>query len=122
MLMKQGDIFYANFGIDNLIGGEQRGIRPVLIIQNDRGNRFSGTIQVACLTSAINKAPLPTHVVLDNKYKGLKYPTTVLIEQIKTIDKTRLIRYLDTITRKDMYKVKKALIASFDLEGVLLDV
>lgn len=121
MFVKKGDIFYANLGVENVIGNEQRGVRPILVIQNDVGNKYSNTIVVASLTSQIKK-DIPTHVLLEGRYKGMQYPSTVLLEQIRTIDKSRLIKYLDSITRKDMTKVNRALIKSLGLEGEYTDV
>lgn len=113
MLVKRGDIFYAD--LSPVVGSEQGGIRPVLIIQNDTGNRYSPTVICAAITSQINKAKLPTHIEI----ASIKYPlikdSVVLLEQLRTIDKKRLkdkIGYLDSSI---MIKVDKALLKSLGL-------
>ena len=88
MNVKRGDIFYAD--LSPVIGSEQGGIRPVLVIQNDVGNKYSPTIIVAAITSQINKAKLPTHIEISGKIHGLSKDSVILLEQIRTIDKRRL--------------------------------
>ncbi len=111
--MKRGDIFYAD--LRPVVGSEQGGIRPVLIIQNDVGNRHSPTIIIAAITSKLSKANLPTHILLKaNQYHMVK-DSVILLEQLRTIDKTRLkekICHLDTIT---MHRVNQALTISLSL-------
>ena len=111
--IKRGDMYYAN--LDPVIGSEQGGIRPVLIIQNDTGNKFSPTtIVVASITSKISKTSLPTHVAL-KKVNGLEQPSLLLLEQIRTIDHRRLKGYIGTLDERLMKKVDKALSVSIGL-------
>ena len=111
--IKKGDIYLAD--MDPAIGSEQGGVRPVLIIQNNKGNKFSPTTIVACLTSRINtKAKLPTHYLLPDDI-GLKYPSMVMLEQIFTIDKTRLLKYITSIPKPDMYRIEMQIRRSFDM-------
>ena len=91
MYQKRREIYFADLGVNN--GSEQGGVRPVLIIQNDIGNKYSPTVIVACITSKINKAKLPTHIEI-GKESGLLHNSLVLMEQIKTIDKKRLKNYI----------------------------
>ena len=88
MIVKRGDIFYAD--LSPVIGSEQGGVRPVLVVQNDVGNKYSPTIIVAAITSQINKARLPTHIEINAPDFGLPKDSVVLLEQIRTIDKKRL--------------------------------
>lgn len=111
----RGDIFYAN--LNHGIGSEQNGYRPVLIIQNDIGNRFSPTVIVAAITGKLHyKARMPTHCILDSLQK-LSIPSMVLMEQIITIDKSRLKRYIGRISENDILMVNKALLISIGLDG-----
>nr|WP_201750536.1 type II toxin-antitoxin system PemK/MazF family toxin [Senegalia massiliensis] len=87
-MIKRGDIFYAD--LSPVIGSEQGGVRPVLVIQNDVGNKYSPTIIIAAITSQINKAKLPTHIEINASEYGLTKDSVVLLEQIRTIDKKRL--------------------------------
>jgi mRNA interferase MazF len=87
-VVKRGDIYYAD--LSPVIGSEQGGIRPVLIIQNDIGNKYSPTIIIAAITSQINKAKLPTHVEISSEEYGLNKDSVILLEQVRTIDKRRL--------------------------------
>ena len=88
MVVKRGDIYYAD--LRPVIGSEQGGVRPVLIIQNDMGNKYSPTVICAAITSRMNKAKLPTHVALKAERYGIMKDSVVLLEQIRTIDKSRL--------------------------------
>ena len=88
MVIKRGDMFYAD--LSPVVGSEQGGIRPVLIVQNDTGNKYSPTVIAAAITSQIGKNKLPTHIEIDSKEVGLKTDSIVLAEQIRTIDKSRL--------------------------------
>lgn len=88
MIIKRGDIFYAD--LSPVIGSEQGGVRPVLVIQNDVGNKYSPTIIIAAITSQINKAKLPTHIEIVASEYGLTKDSVILLEQIRTIDKKRL--------------------------------
>lgn len=114
MVVKRGDMFYAD--LSPVIGSEQGGIRPVLIIQNDLGNKYSPTVIAAAITSQTNKAKLPTHIELGGNTKGLKSNSVILTEQIRTIDKSRLkekIGHIDDMTI--INKVNSALGVSFGL-------
>ncbi|MFS0784400.1 type II toxin-antitoxin system PemK/MazF family toxin [Bacillus testis] len=102
MVVKRGDVYYAD--LSPVVGSEQGGTRPVLIIQNDIGNRFSPTVIVAAITAQIQKAKLPTHVEIDAKKYGFERDSVILLEQIRTIDKQRLT---DKITHLDDHMMKK---------------
>ena len=97
MVIRRGDIFYAD--LRPVIGSEQGGVRPVLIIQNDVGNRHSPTVICAAITSQMNKAKLPTHVELDSRKYDLVKDSVVLLEQLRTIDKLRAV-YINRLARK----------------------
>jgi mRNA interferase MazF len=112
-IVKRGDIFYAD--LSPVIGSEQGGIRPVVIVQNDLGNRYSPTVIVAAITSQINKAKLPTHVEISSEVYGLNKDSVVLLEQIRTVDKKRLREKIGHMTDEDMKKVQEALIISMGL-------
>ena len=114
MLVKRGDIFYAD--LSPVIGSEQGGIRPVISMQNDIGNRYSPTVIVAAITSQINKAKLPTHVEISSEEYGLNRDSVVLLEQIRTLDKRRLKEKIGHMTDSDMEKVNKALLISLSLD------
>ena len=111
---KRGDIFYAD--LSPVVGSEQGGIRPVIIIQNDIGNRYSPTVIVAAITSQINKAKLPTHVEISSEEYGLNRDSVVLLEQIRTLDKKRLKEKIGHMTEDDMKKVNKSLLISLNLQ------
>ena len=111
--IKRGDIFYAD--LSPVIGSEQGGIRPVIIIQNDVGNRHSPTVICAAITSKMNKAKLPTHVELDaSKYQLVKN-SVILLEQIRTIDKQRLKDFICHVDKRMMARVDEALLVSLEL-------
>ena len=113
IVVKRGEIFYAD--LSPVIGSEQGGIRPVIIIQNDIGNRYSPTVIVAAITSQINKAKLPIHVEISSEEYGLNRESVVLLEQIRTLDKRRLKEKIGHMTETDMKKVDKALAISLNL-------
>ena len=113
MLIRRGDIFYAD--LSPVIGSEQGGVRPVLIIQNDVGNRYSPTIICAAITSQIGKAKLPTHIEIDSKDYTLVRDSVVLLEQVRTVDKKRLKEKICHLDENLMDKVDKALLVSFGL-------
>ena len=110
MVVKRGDSFYAD--LRPVIGSEQGGIRPVIIIQNDIGNKYSPTVIVAAITSQINKAKLPTHVEISSEEYGLNRDSVVLLEQIRTLDKKRLKEKIGHMTVEDMKKVDTSLLIS----------
>ncbi|MBZ2176023.1 type II toxin-antitoxin system PemK/MazF family toxin [Schnuerera sp. xch1] len=107
MNIKRGDVFYAD--LSPVIGSEQGGVRPVLVIQNDIGNKYSPTIIVAAITSQINKAKLPTHVEISAPQYGLPKDSVVLLEQIRTIDKKRLREKIGKFNEDMMIKVDESL-------------
>lgn len=113
MIVRRGDIFYAD--LSPVIGSEQGGVRPVLVVQNDVGNKYSPTIIVAAITSQINKAKLPTHVEICCSEYGLTKDSVVLLEQIRTIDKKRLREKIGHSDDEMMNKVNEALCISFGL-------
>ena len=115
MQVKRGDMFYAD--LSPVVGSEQGGIRPVVIIQNDLGNKYSPTVIAAAITSQKNKAKLPTHIEIKGDLQGLKNNSVVLAEQIRTIDKSRLkdkIGHIDDA--KVMNQINSALGVSFGLD------
>lgn len=111
--MKRGDIFYAD--LRPVIGSEQGGIRPVLIIQNDVGNRHSPTVICAAITSKMNKAKLPTHIELDAEKYDMDKDSVILLEQLRTIDKKRLKDRICHLDGEIMQKVNRALEISLEL-------
>ena len=113
MVIRRGDIFYAD--LRPVVGSEQGGVRPVLIIQNDVGNRHSPTVICAAITSQMNKAKLPTHVELDSSRYALVKDSVVLLEQLRTIDKKRLRDKVCHLDREILRKVERALLISLDL-------
>lgn len=113
IVVKRGDIFYAD--LSPVVGSEQGGIRPVLIIQNNVGNKYSPTVIIAAITSQINKAKLPTHVEISSEEYGLNKDSVVLLEQIRTLDKKRLKEKIGHMFEKDMRKVDEALLISVGL-------
>lgn len=114
MVVKRGDMFYAD--LSPVIGSEQGGVRPVLIIQNDRGNKYSPTVIAAAITSQTGKNKLPTHIEIDSKSYGLKADSVVLTEQIRTIDKSRLKEKIGHIDDgKIIDRINNAIGVSFGL-------
>ena len=113
MIVKRGDIYYAD--LSPVIGSEQGGIRPVLIVQNDVGNKYSPTVIAAAITSQINKAKMPTHIELAAKEYGLNKDSVILLEQIRTIDKRRLREKTGHLDDELMSTVNQALAISFGL-------
>ena len=112
-MIKRGDIFYAD--LRPVVGSEQGGIRPVLVIQNDIGNKYSPTVIVAAVTSQINKSKLPTHLQLDTKEFGLSKDSVVLLEQVRTIDKSRLREKVCHLDENFMWQIDKSLRVSLGL-------
>lgn len=113
MVIKRGDIYYAD--LSPVIGSEQGGVRPVLIVQNDIGNKYSPTVIAAAITSQINKAKLPTHIEIGALEYGLAKDSVILLEQIRTIDKKRLREKIGHLDEELMEKVNNALEVSFGL-------
>lgn len=116
MLIRRGDIFYAD--LSPVVGSEQGGTRPVLVIQNDIGNQYSPTTIIAAITSQISKAKLPTHIELKSKSSGLEKNSVILLEQIRTIDKSRLREKVTTLSEDVMKKVGHAIEISLGLVEV----
>ena len=112
--MKRGEIYYADLG--DVVGSEQAGIRPVVIIQNNVGNKYSKTVIVLPITSKTKKS-LPTHVNISGSKYGLEKDSIVLAEQIRTIDKTRVISKIGKLDNRVLIEIKKALCISCGLRG-----
>lgn len=112
--MKRGDIYYAD--LRPVIGSEQGGVRPVLIIQNDIGNRHSPTIICAAITSRLHKSKLPTHIELDAEKYDIVKDSVILLEQLRTIDKKRLKDKVCHLDREIMDKVNEGLMVSLELK------
>lgn len=112
-MIKRGEIYFAQ--LNPVVGSEQGGVRPVLVVQNDIGNQYSPTTIVLAITSQINKAKLPTHVELKADLYGLERDSVILTEQIRTIDKTRLKQRIAVLNEETMQKVDQALLISLDL-------
>ena len=113
MVVKRGDLFYAD--LSPVVGSEQGGVRPVLVIQNDVGNKYIPTVITAAVTSKINKAKLPTHIELDAKSFGLAKNSVVMAEQVRTIDKQRLKEKIGHLDEAAMKSVETAIAVSFGL-------
>ena len=111
--VRRGDIFYAD--LSPVIGSEQGGLRPVLIVQNDVGNRYSPTVIAAAITSRMGKTRLPTHIDIYADRVGLAKDSVILLEQIRTIDKKRLREYVCHIDQERMKKIDQAIRISLDL-------
>ena len=113
--VKRGDIFYAD--LSPVVGSEQGGCRPVLIVQNDTGNKHSPTVIAAAITSQTGKARLPTHIQLQGQSVGLSRDSVILLEQIRTIDKSRLRERMGRLDENTMSAVDSAIAVSFGLQG-----
>ena len=113
LIVKRGDVFFAD--LSPVVGSEQGGTRPVLIIQNDIGNRFSPTVIIAAITAQIQKAKLPTHVEIDAKKYGFERDSVILLEQLRTIDKSRLTDRITQLDEALMEKVDISLAISLGL-------
>ena len=113
--VRRGDIYYAD--LSPVVGSEQGGVRPVLIVQNDTGNRHSPTVIAAAITSQLGKARLPTHIALAAQGSGLPKDSVILLEQIRTLDKRRLRERAGRIPEDDMRRVDEALGVSMGLES-----
>lgn len=113
MTIKRGEIYYAD--LSPVVGSEQGGMRPVLIVQNDVGNKFSPTVIAAAITSQRDKAKLPTHIDLPSGVTGLAKDSVVLLEQVRTLDKKRLRERMGKIDDPSMSQIDKALSISFGL-------
>ncbi len=109
-MIKRGELYYAD--LSPVVGSEQGGVRPVLVVQNDVGNRYSPTVIAAAITSQINKAKLPTHIELSAVDYGLSKDSVVLLEQIRTLDKKRLKERIGELPTSTMERVNTALLIS----------
>ncbi|MBE6778743.1 MAG: type II toxin-antitoxin system PemK/MazF family toxin [Ruminococcaceae bacterium] len=117
MTVHRGDIYYAD--LSPVVGSEQGGTRPVLIVQNDVGNRFSPTVIAAAITSQKDKTRLPTHIQLQATGSGLQRDSIVLLEQIRTLDKRRLKEHMGRLDDVSMRRIDRALQVSFGLDGAV---
>ena len=113
MTVKRGDIYYAD--LSPVVGSEQGGIRPVLIVQNDVGNKYSPTVIAAAITSQQDKSKLPTHISVSGSGCGLAKDSVVLLEQVRTLDKRRLKERMGNLSQNDMSKINRALYVSLGL-------
>lgn len=113
MTVKRGDIYYAD--LSPVVGSEQGGMRPVLIVQNDMGNRYSPTVIAAAITSRKFKTELPTHIRVSADGCGLAKDSIVLLEQVRTIDKTRLREHMGALDTDEMGRIDRALSVSLGL-------
>lgn len=114
MNIKRGDIYYAD--LSPVVGSEQGGLRPVLIVQNDVGNRYSPTVIAAAITSKLGKAKLPTHIDIYASEVGLSKDSVILLEQIRTLDKRRLREKMGHLSDPVMARVNDAITVSFGLD------
>ena len=114
--IKRGDLYYAD--LSPVVGSEQGGVRPVLIIQNDIGNKYSPTVIIAAITSQINKAKLPTHIEISANEYGLNKDSVILLEQIRTIDKKRIREKIGCLDDNVMLKVDNGLQISLGLFNI----
>ena len=110
-MVKRGDVYYAD--LSPVIGSEQGGVRPVVVVQNDKGNKYSKTVIIAPISKKMSKPPIPTHVVFSAD--SLSYVSMILCEQIRTIDKKRLGQWICTLDQETVEKINSALRVSFGL-------
>lgn len=118
--IRRGEIYYAD--LSPVVGSEQGGMRPVLIVQNNIGNRFSPTVIAAAITSQMNKAKLPTHIEIEARTFGLSKDSVVLLEQVRTLDKRRLREKMGTLDECAMVRVDDAIAVSFGLHSEPTDI
>lgn len=111
MMIKRGDVYYAN--LSPIIGSEQGGVRPVVVIQNDKGNKYSKTVIIAPISKKMSKPPIPTHVIFADD--SLSYVSMILCEQLRTIDKQRLGQWICTLDQETMEKIDQAIMVSLNL-------
>lgn len=108
--IKRGELYFAD--LSPVIGSEQGGVRPVLILQNNIGNKYSPTVIVAAITSQINKAKIPTHIEISSKEFGIPKDSVILLEQLRTLDKMRLKEKIGALSSKKMENVNNAILIS----------
>lgn len=111
MIVRRGDVFYAD--LHGSVGSEQGGIRPVVVVQNDKGNRFSKTLIVAPISTKLTKPPIPTHVMIPDK--SMQRTSMILLEQLRTIDKQRLGQWICTLDKETLVKIDEAIEVSLGL-------
>ncbi|MBQ2713328.1 MAG: type II toxin-antitoxin system PemK/MazF family toxin [Clostridia bacterium] len=114
-MVKRGEVYYAD--LSPVVGSEQGGVRPVLVVQNDVGNRYSPTVIAAAITSQIGKSRLPTHVALPAEGVGLPKDSVILLEQIRTLDKRRLRERVGELNESEMAEVDRGLLVSLGFTG-----
>ena len=110
-MIRRGDVYYAD--LSPVVGSEQGGVRPVVVVQNDKGNRYSKTIIVAPISTKISKPPIPTHVIFSDD--SLSYVSMILCEQLRTIDKKRLGQWICTLDEKTLEKINRAIRVSLSI-------
>lgn len=110
-MIRRGDVYYAN--LSPVVGSEQGGVRPVVVVQNDKGNRYSKTIIVAPISKKMSKPPIPTHVIFSDD--SLSYVSMILCEQLRTIDKKRLGQWICTLDEKTLEKINRAIRVSLSI-------
>lgn len=110
-MVKRGDVYYAN--LSPVIGSEQGGVRPVVVVQNDKGNKYSKTIIIAPISKKMSKPPIPTHVIFSDA--SLSYVSMILCEQLRTIDKQRLGQWICTLDKETVEKIDQAIKVSLNL-------
>lgn len=110
-MVKRGDVYYCN--LSPVIGSEQGGVRPVVVVQNDKGNKYSNTVIIAPISKKMSKPPIPTHVIFSSDH--LNYVSMILLEQIRTIDKSRLEQWICALDDATMKAIDNALRISLDL-------
>lgn len=110
-MIRRGDVYYAD--LSPVVGSEQGGVRPVVVVQNDKGNRYSKTIIVAPISKKMSKPPIPTHVVFSDD--SLSYVSMILCEQLRTIDKKRLGQWICTLDHKTIDKIDRAIKVSLSI-------
>lgn len=110
-MIRRGDVYYAD--LSPVVGSEQGGVRPVVVVQNDKGNRYSKTIIVAPISKKMSKPPIPTHVIFSDD--SLSYVSMILCEQLRTIDKKRLGQWICTLDDKTLEKINRAIRVSLSI-------
>lgn len=110
-MIRRGDVYYAD--LSPVVGSEQGGVRPVVVVQNDKGNRYSKTIIVAPISKKMSKPPIPTHVIFSDD--SLSYVSMILCEQLRTIDKKRLEQWICTLDEKTLEKINRAIRVSLSI-------
>lgn len=110
-MVKRGDVYYAN--LSPVVGSEQGGLRPVVVVQNDKGNKYSKTVIIAPISKKMSKPPIPTHVIFSDE--SLSYVSMILCEQLRTIDKQRLGQWICALDKETIDKINQAIKVSLNL-------